>query len=177
MVDKLKKMKIAKDLTTVYRNVPKEAEGVCYYILDYSKELVLGQYLDEFHLNGYCVFRIEDIKKVRCNKSDKYRNKIIKNEGIWKNVGIDFHIDLSSWKTVCQSLKKRGKNIQILGEEPEVDEFVIGKITKVNQKTVNVLHFDAVGKWEKKPTTIPYSDITLIIIEDEYVNIYSKYTR
>ncbi|MCK5707060.1 MAG: hypothetical protein KAI43_05355 [Candidatus Aureabacteria bacterium] len=177
MLDKLKKLKASKELANVYRKVPEEAGGVSYYILDCSKELILGHYVDEFHLNGYAIFRLKDIKKIRCSKNDRYRNKILKKEGIWQKVGIDYSIDLSSWKTVLKILKKQGKNIQILGEEPEVDEFVIGKITKVNEKSVKVLYFDATGKWEKEPRVIPYSEITLILFEDEYVNIYSKYTR
>ncbi len=50
------------------------------YIVDYSSDFMLVQETDDFKVLGYTVLPINQIKKIRFNKWDKYYNKIM----IWE---------------------------------------------------------------------------------------------
>ena len=60
-------------------------------------------------------------------------------------------IDISSWETIFNSIKKLDINLIVEKEslDDEECEFVIGRIEKVNKNSSQVRHFDADGR--KKP--------------------------
>lgn len=127
---------------------------------------------DDFILDGYSVRRYKDIKKVKA-KDDKC-NEILRNEGIVISTP---EIEVDSWHTVFQGLKKLGKNIIVEHEDLDDDnvEFIIGEIEDIHKNFVYVYHFDADGIWEKEPVKIPFGEITSVTFGSRYVDIFSKY--
>jgi hypothetical protein len=100
---------------------------------------------------------------------------MLSGEGVLAEVGSPYPINLKSWKSVFQSLRGVGLNVIVEGEEPDVDEFVIGPVVRVNDKSASVHHFTALGKWRKKPTRCPYAEITMVQFDCEYANVWSRY--
>jgi len=129
---------------------------------------------DDFIFDGYSVYRLKDLTKVKV-KNDKY-DKILKEEGLTSNI-VAPSIDISSWKSVFESLNKMGKNIIV--EKQTIDdrdsEFVIGRIYEIHKNFAYILHFDANGVWNDSPTKVPYSEITNITFGSRYVDTFSKY--
>ncbi len=105
------------------------------FVLAFSSDLVLIHLLDDFRLDGYRILRVRDISKVR---RSYVPSRILKAEGILAQVGLACSIDLKSWQSVFRDLKALGRNIIVEGEQPEVDAFTIGKIIRVNKKTLSM---------------------------------------
>lgn len=103
-------------------------------------------------------------------------DKILKNEGLTSNIIIP-SIDISSWKSVFESLI--GLNRNIIVERRALDyadtEFVIGRIDSIYKNFAYVWHFDADGIWEDSPIRVPYTQITNIKFGSRYVDTFSKY--
>lgn len=147
------------------------------FVLACSSELVLIHYVHDFHLDGYQVLRVSDISGIRHSASDRTMRKILRAEGILKQVGLNHSIDLQSWPSVFRKLKLIGGNIIVEGEEPEVEEFCIGKIIRINKKTLCIRHFDGTGKWDEAFSYCPYEQITSVKFDCEYINIFSRHLR
>ena len=137
-------------------------------------KLFLSANENDFILNGYIIYRFKDLTKVKI-KNDMC-DKILKEEGLTSNVEVP-SIDISSWKSVFESLKNMDRNIIV--EKQTVDgkdsEFVIGRIDEIHKNFAYVWHFDADGVWDDSPTKVPYSEITDVKFGSRYVETFSKY--
>ncbi len=147
------------------------------FVLACSSELVLIHVVDDFRSDGYQIIRVSDISEIRHSASDRTMQKILRAEGILEQVGSKHPIDLRSWQSALQSLKSLGGNVIVEGEEPWVDEFFIGKIIRINKKTLSMRHFDGTGKWNEKLSYCPYEDISSVRFDCEYVNVFSRHLR
>ena len=147
------------------------------FVLGCTSNFVLIHIAEDFHLDGCQILRIPDIKFIRHSSSDRVMDKIFKAEGEKKKIGLDFDIDLTNWQSIFRSLKVIGENIIVEGEDPDLDEFIIGKIKRVNPKSVSLLNFDGSGLWDEMTTSCPYDEITSMKFRCEYINIFSKYVK
>jgi hypothetical protein len=129
---------------------------------------------DDFIFDGFSIYRFKDLKKVKI-KNDMC-DIILKKEGLTSNIVVP-NIDISSWKSVFESLKKMKRNIIV--EKQTIDgkdsEFVIGRIEKIYKNFAYVWNFDSDGIWDDSPIKVPYSEITNIIFGSRYVDTFSKY--
>jgi len=159
--------KVAKDWNELSRG----------YIVDFSDDFVILQESDDFRLLGFNILPIRDFKKIRYNKNDKYYDKIMSFENQKVNIGVLTKLDLSSWKSIFNSLMENNKNIVVECEDPEISSFTIGPIKKITDKSVFIQYFNATGFLDDELTKIKFKNVTKIIFDDRYVDIFSKYTR
>lgn len=144
-----------------------------FYILDSSEKLVLGIEEDDFSLDGFQIRKISDIKKLDlCNEiSQKINeeNKIL--DGIEKP-----QIELSSWKTVFESLKPLNTFVIVENEKTDKDNdfFHMGYVTRINKSSIRFSSVDADGVWTDN-IKIPYSQITSVTFKDRYSSSWQKY--
>lgn len=178
MIEKLRRHKEDNHRVRIYSKVSKNKVQLRNgYILGFSDNLLLLNETDDFRVNGYAIIRIDQIKKVRFNKGDKYFDKMMRWENTIEKVGIKHQIDLNDWHSAFKSLKNLGLSVIAECEAEDIDTFTIGPITKVGKKYVYITDFDIEGFFDDSPTSIDYESITRVAFETEYLNIFSKYTR
>ncbi len=146
-------------------------------IIKASEKLLFIRCLVDFHWDGYCIIRLKDISEIRHDKYGTFFKEILIKEKIFNSKKKHLPIDISNWLYVFNSLVKYKRNIIVEGECDDVDEFLIGKIEKVNKKTVDIRSFNALAEWDPKPTIAPYSEITKVSFDNEYIKGFSKYVR
>ena len=142
--------------------------------LIFNDTLFLSVNEDDFILNGYSIFRFKDLKKVKI-KNDLC-DTILENEGLKANITVP-EVNICNWKSAFESLKILNKNIIVEMQDInyEDSEFYIGRIEKVYKSFFYLRHFDADGVWDEQPSKIMYSEITNVIFNSRYVDVYSKY--
>lgn len=147
------------------------------FIIGLSDELVLAKEIDDFVVRGFLIFPIDHISKLRRNRNDIFYEKICKAEKLIEpNIKVH-NIDLSSWKTVFESISKLGFNVIVRNEYSEDDTFDIGPIIKITSEKVDINYFDAKGNLDTEITEIPWNKITLVEFDDIYINLMSKYLK
>lgn len=177
IVEKLLLRKKNKERVQITREVAKGTLKITNgYILDFS-DLVLIHESDDFKIDGYVIIPVEQIKKVRFNKSDKHFDMMLKKESIADRVGIKYSVDLKDWPSAFKSLQSHSKSVIIECEHPEVDTFSIGPIEKVKRKHIHINNFDVAGYLDNEATLINYQSITCVAFDREYINIFSRYLR
>lgn len=126
-----------------------------YYPNAVNDKFLLGQTEDDFLLDGYCIRKISQLKKVEI-KNDKCHeiNELLGITGQIAHPGID----ISSWESIFSALSQFDGYIQI--EDELGDQFAIGIIEKVCKNKLYFKAFDADGIWED--WEIPYSQITSV---------------
>ncbi len=140
--------------------------------LSISDKFVLSAEEDDFIIDGFCIRKISDIKKIR--QKENIIAKILKNE---VEIPKAPNVNIESWYNVFSDLFKIGKNviIEIESLNDKECEFNIGKIISVGKNYVLFRHFDAEGIWEEDSFRIFFSEITSVTFESRYVSIFSKY--
>lgn len=151
------------------------AEMTHGFVLQASEDLVLFQQTSDFLIDGYAVIRLKDITSLKSGMCERFFEKMFRGEGLMAQVGDCPAIDLSDWKSLLKSLKKIGQNVIIECEGIDDGVFYIGKLVRVNQRSVEILYFDALGKWDKEPSTVRYDEITQVRFDEQYIKIFSKY--
>jgi hypothetical protein len=178
MIEKLRLHKEANHRVRIYSKVSKNKVQLRNgYILGFSEKLILLHETDDFKVDGYAIIRMDQIKKVRFNKSDKYFDKMMIWEHLIEKVGIKYQIDLTNWQLAFKSLQNLGLSIIAECEAEDMDTFTIGPITKVGKKYIHITCFDVEGFFDDTPTSIDYESITRIAFDSDYLNVFSKYTR
>jgi len=167
-----------KDFVKIKRTVTEGEANISGFILQMSKDFLLIQKEEEFSLNGYGIFRKDHFDALRCNKYDRAFKKILKAEGIIdSDYGIDIKINLKSWRTIFEHLRKFDFHVIVECEDLKEPLFQIGPIKRVNVNSVSIQYYDPAGLLDKKPTTVNYNDITLVKFDDRYINVFKKYLR
>ena len=147
------------------------------YIVDFSKDFVVLQETDDFKALGFCIIPIQQITQIRYNNYDRYYDKIMTWENEKINIVLKTKVDLTSWKTIFKTFQRKKMNIIVECENPEIGSFTIGKVKRVTDKNVSILHFDAAGFIDEKPTKVDNENITKVIFDDRYINVFKKYIR
>ncbi|MCL2646933.1 MAG: hypothetical protein FWD61_07990 [Phycisphaerales bacterium] len=145
-----------------------------------SEEMLLMHEIVEFHLAGYSIMPIYEIRAVRSKKAERMVEKIFEGEGLVSRIGIPELPPLNDWPDLFHYFRRERKLIQVeffeTAEPGFSDEaFAVGKITGLSARSVAVLNFDAAGQWDSEATVIAYDNIKRIRFDNEYINIFSKY--
>jgi hypothetical protein len=145
-----------------------------------TEEMLLMHEIIEFHLAGYSVMPIYEIRSVRSKKAERMLERIFENEGLTQKIGIAEPPPLNEWPELFTWFKRQNKLIQVeYFDTPEPgfsdEAFAVGRITGLSSRSVAILNFDATGNWDSEATVIAYDNIKRVRFETEYINIFSKY--
>lgn len=177
MKEEIKKRKKQQDYVQLTRNfAPKKSMDIDYGVIqDYSKELIQLHVIVDFEFIQSIIFPINDLAKIRYNRTDKFYNKILKKEKVLKKSKCIKSYDIKNWSTLFNSLKS--KCIIVETENSKGRTFHIGGVVKVKKSKIGFLYFDALGKVEKPPYSIAFKDITKVTLDSNYSEIFQKYVR
>ncbi|MCL2130903.1 MAG: hypothetical protein FWH36_00385 [Lentimicrobiaceae bacterium] len=178
MKERIKDFFENKKFARITRQVSEDSNAISRgYIVDFSNDFIVIHETDDFKMLGYSILPIKDIKELRYNNYDRYYDKIMKWEQEKDNITLKSKVNLKNWKSIFETFQANKSNIIVYREDPEFDSFTIGSIEKVTTKSVYILYFDANGFWDKEPTKIGFANITKILFDDRYIDVFSKYTR
>ena len=141
-----------------------------YYPNAVNEKFLLGQEEGDFLLNGYCIRKLSQLKKVEI-KDDKC-NEINKRFGITGQIRRP-DVDISSWQTVFESLMRLHVYVEI--EDAIHQQFAIGVIRKVFKNKLYFRPFDADGVWDEAGLEIRYSQITSVKWGTRYAEYWRRY--
>lgn len=157
-----------------------ESGGRMYgVVLGLSDELVLLHEIHEFKPDGCRVFRLKDVEHVRSGKYERATERIVANEGTLDQLVISSVPPLDDVRTLLRHLCEQKisaivEREPLDGESPFVERFLIGYVTRVGKKRCQVHHFDALGRWRKKPRRIRIKRITCVQLESPYTDAWLR---
>ena len=138
-----------------------------------GKDILLIQYLHDFHLEGYKVIRLKDISKVVRDSGDEFVEGIFKKEGIYEQIRMPNIKMQDNMIDMLKEIQKKNINFILDCDETNNETMYIGRILEISEKLLFET-FDTLGKWEEDLLEINYDDITALSY-NEYNEVYSKY--
>lgn len=174
---RLEQFQQRRTLITILRDI----EGVAPldgFVLKASSQWVLLQYVDDFRLDGFCLLRTEDIESVQHGKFERFRQKVLDGEGLLAQVGRNApSLDLKNLSTALGGLQKSQKLVTLLGEWPEVDFLVAGRLKNVSPQAAQLEVLSALGMWEPDLQEVALAAVSLVTFDDHYLTTLSRYAH
>jgi hypothetical protein len=149
--------------------------GVQGYILGVSKQLLAVQYVYDFNLDGLLLLSRSDITEVRRTKTDVFQQSLLLADGIERLVPFDVQFNLSNWRSVLQQLAPVCPVLIFESERAKEPLFEIGRLVEVTSSQVEVHGFSGTARWAKETTSIPFSELTCVQANTNYINTYQRY--
>ena len=150
------------------------------FVLGLGLDLVLLHRFHDFFPDGYTALRVADIERVRSGEHERFWDMMFRSERIMDRVGISYEVPLDDFRCLLTALHGRCQHVIVECEDrtnAEFDDYIIGRIVDLDDETVSVLQFDALGTWYDVPCIIAFSDITKIQFDTPYINTITKYLK
>ncbi len=144
-------------------------------ILGYSKELVLLNYIYDFNLDGLMVLRRKEITDITSSKTDIFQKQLLIKEGLFEKIDFNTKYKLSSWLDFIKDASRRHKYFILELENQNEPEFFIGKIKRINKKSILLDYFTGIARWEDEPRSVKLEKLTSCQISNNYLNVYERY--
>ena len=172
----LDKFKKNQDVIKIERYVSHSDANIFGVLLAKSENFLHMAETDEFIFNGEVIIRTDDFDSIRRDDIDIRYKEILTKEGkLGKNKPKKTAVDLTSWKSIFKDLKSKDIHAIVECENLTDPTFTIGPIEKVNNKSVELRYYDAVGQLEEKTWKIKFKDITTVKFNDRYSKTFRKY--
>jgi hypothetical protein len=151
---------------------PNEIQG---FVLESSEQLVVLQYVYDFHVDGLMVLSRSDISEVRETKTDKFQTRLLKQEGLFEEVPFGNKFEVKGWRSIINQLSRSYPLLILECERGNDQDFVIGRLVKTTSAAAYVQHFTGTGRWLDEPVRVAYQDLTCIQAGSNYLNFYQRY--
>lgn len=145
------------------------------FVLAVTDELLLIQYVYDFHLDGLMVLRTQDVSNIKCDATNKFQKDLLISEQLLQRVPFEKSFDLSSWRSILSHLAKQYKLVIVEDELAQEPEFIIGRLHSVSNSLVSVKYFSGTGDWDETPTELPTNRITSCQVDTNYLNVYQRH--
>jgi hypothetical protein len=147
-------------------------------ILKMSDKFLLVQRIEDFLINGFAIIRLDQFERIYFGKFEKaYKRILILENVLNEQPDVNMNINLNSWQSIFESLRKLDFHVSIECEDLEEPSFNIGPIKRISESSVSVQYFDPTGLLDDINTIIKYDNITLLEFGDRYSTIFRKYLR
>jgi hypothetical protein len=174
MSNKLEEFKQSRNLVSIRRDNIDDL-AIQGFILAYSPDLILIQYVFDFNLDGLMVLRRCDVSKIYTNEIDIFQTQLLKDEGLFSKVNFQKEYDVKDWPTVFNRVGREYDFVIIEDEVSEEPEFLLGEIEDIREDSVSVWGFDGVADWDSEPTEMRYEYISSFKVGDNYSRIYKRF--
>lgn len=144
------------------------------FVLCVSNELVLFQYIYDFHLDGLMLLRIRDITDLNVSKTERFQKELLVEEGFFEKIDFELRPPISSYEAFLRSLPE--DELVILEDEiAEEPEFLIGPVLSIDGGEISIRFFTGAANWEKEPRVIEISEVTSCQVGSNYLWFYARY--
>ncbi|MCR9199962.1 MAG: hypothetical protein NXI04_15105 [Planctomycetaceae bacterium] len=145
-------------------------------ILQFSNDLLLLQYVHDFHLDGRLVVRREDITEIRCRSTDIFQRQLLIDSRMFDQIDFQVSLDLTSFTSLLNH--QAGTPIVIIErEQPDNASFWIGQHLGSTSHNIRLREFTGSGRWFEDPTDVPANEVTCCQLNTNYIQFYADYFR
>lgn len=173
---RLTRLSSVRALVTVHLSSEEVAlQGV---LESFAGNLIVLQHLKDFLPDGFVAINLEEVSIIEDEDTERLFERIFREADGYTRLAKCPLRKARSLRQVLQQLKELKLTVGITWFDSDGEgAFVLGKVTRVGNKSCSVLGFDRLCKWDEKPTICPYASISYVSFGDEYSGLLSKYVH
>lgn len=171
----LKRLAVRKAMIRITRSIP-GTHPLHGFMLGVGRDLVLVADEDDYLLNGYSVLRVGDFAEVLSADSQELQASWMREEGLLDSLVPAYSVDVTDMASVFRSVRAAGLLVSVENEDPADEHFFLGRIVRVNRKSVSIVFLDAKARWWWNPSNLKYDAISRIRFGDRYSHMLGRHT-
>jgi len=146
------------------------------YLVALSDCLGMLHAFDDFEPDGYTIFRA-DVLSVESGSHERHWDRMLAGEGLLGALDREIAVDLTDLHSAITSLDSTFGRLIVECEDAESDleDFYIGTVVRLSQRSLWFEHFDGLGVWASEPSEILLDEITLLQVETPYMERFWRY--
>lgn len=179
--DKMKKNKIIgifsqcmmeRRICRIY--VDDSGRGFDCFPLKINEHFLLGERLEEFAPEWYCIRSFQQMKKVRIGEQRQFEPA---PDGSMVVGTMIPNVDIKDWRSIFRSLRAMACNviIEYEGKKSGKRKVCAGRIEKGGKRSLKLRRFGADGVCETETTEIAYEAIIGVTFGAQHTEIFSEY--
>lgn len=159
---------------TVKRSLTEDARHSGYVVSVGAEHFAMEQFHD-FYSEGISIFPIEYLIEVLVNERDDLFHRAIENEGL--RCKLPPLEALGSFVAVLRWAYEQGETLIIQEESvfAEDSDYSVGRITALDDETIELAYLDSKGHWDLGEIEIEIEDVTRLDILTPYCTMFAKY--
>ena len=152
-------------------------EGI---IFEQTDKLILMNDMTDFNYDGLTVIRKKDLSEIKHTDNEQFFKTILDKEDITQKIRTHrekIKVNLSKYKDLLVQVIETKQPVIIECKYANDDRFLVGPITKIEDKYIKIKHFNSLGQYDLKEIKVKIKDITILKIDSPYANIFYKYAN
>lgn len=145
------------------------------FILGFSDDLILIQYVYDFRLDGLLVLMVSDITDIKSNATNEFQKDLLIAEGLFQQIPFDLAFELHDWRSIISQFSRQYRLMILEDERPDSKVFLIGEIKNITKTNISLRYFTGAGNWNEKPMKLSFNSITSCQVDTNYTNVYQRY--
>jgi hypothetical protein len=147
------------------------------YLVALSDRLGMLYAFDDFDPDGYAIFRVDDVLSVESGPHERHWDRMLAAEGLLGALDREIVVDLTDVRSAITSVDSAFGRLIVACEDADsdVEDFYIGTVVRLDQRSLWFDHFDGLGVWASEPAEIALDDITLLQVETPYLQRFWRY--
>jgi hypothetical protein len=144
-----------------------------------GRALVIVQVMYDFYLDGYDVLPIKAITQTTSEGGRSFQEYVYHKTGKMSEVRLPENPPgLDEWRDCFLPLAATGQVVIVECERRKKrNGFIIGPVIGLSESAVGILYFSPKGVWDRKPTVVPFVEITRVRIGDGYSMTFAKHLK
>ena len=143
------------------------------YIVDFNKDLILLNEVDDFRLNGYSILHTKDIIGLRSNEMERFSERVMRDKGI--HAQRVEGLNIASWYDVF-SFFHHTQEVVIVESNDDEEAFLVGRVLQTLKTNAELQYINAIAEIEE-PAHVVYKLIHMVNFRQEYTNVYDAYSK
>ena len=154
-------------------------ERVYGFPLSVSEEMLLLREIDDYRVNGFHAIPLGNVQGLRSGPYERFSERILKAEGLAARARKGKLAPVESMPVFLRWLLARRRNVIVqasnLSGRPREERFYLGRLARVGAAIAELREVDALGRWSRSLTALPFNEITEVEFDDHYSRVFSKY--
>ncbi|MBO6620289.1 MAG: hypothetical protein JJ892_13235 [Balneola sp.] len=175
-LDLLSNLKKSRSILSIRRdNI--DSHRIQGFLLDYSDEIILLQYISDFRMDGLMILKRSDITEIESDKTDSFQTQILKDDGIFDKIQFNTVYKVDNLHCFFLSLKKINEKELVILENETSDPpiFCLGRVEMIGRKSISIKSFSGRAKWKEESEIFDFNDINSVQIQSSYIKGYQRY--
>jgi len=167
---------VSKRLLVCIRREEIDTRAIQAFLLGFSDNLLLIQYIYDFHVDGQLILRRDDITAITSDATDGFQRKLLKNNNLFQHIDFEFNATLTSFPALLNS---QPPNAIVILENERLDDsdFWMGRYVDSTDETIRLHEFSGAGNWEDSLSSIAAAEVTCCQLNTNYTNVYARYFK
>lgn len=155
---------------------PDEYEG---FVIAMSASLCLIQYFRDFFCDGFRVYRIDDITRVKSDEVEGFFTRRAIALGYAEAGGTPppFDLPLESWASCLRTLRSKGLHVGLHEEVEYPNAMQLGELIDVSEDQADLRTYSTLGEWDDDYFVQELDKLTMVQFGDRYIHAFQTFVE